>query len=53
MVEPVQERGNEKAANKAYEQPHCSSQNNAFGRSVLTHLANSLFQRTPELEFHP
>ena len=46
MVEPVQERADEKAAKKASEQSHFSSQNYAFGRSVLTHLANPLFQHT-------
>ena len=46
MVEPVQERADEKAAKKASEQPYFSSQNYAFGRFVLTHLANPLFQHT-------
>jgi len=38
MVESVQERADHKAAKKAYEQPHCSSEHCVFGRSVLTHL---------------
>jgi len=46
MVEPVQERADEKAAKKASEQSHFSSQNYAFGRSALAHLANPLFQQT-------
>jgi hypothetical protein len=53
MVEPVQERADEKAAKKASEQSHCSSQNYAFGRFVLTHLANPYSNTPPELEFHP
>jgi threonine/homoserine/homoserine lactone efflux protein len=42
----LSERADEKAAKKASEQSHFSSQNYAFGRSVLTHLANPIFQHT-------